>query len=331
MPMRNSFEKWIGQQWQGVGPWHLVLVPLSWLFRLFSAARRLAYGLGMSRSFRLAVPVIVVGNISVGGTGKTPLVVWLAEQLKLAGFSPGIISRGYGGSNRQPVAVQADSPAQSVGDEPLLLARRTGCPVWVGADRTATAQALMQADPQCDLIISDDGLQHYRLQRDIELAVVDAERGFGNGCLLPAGPLREPVSRLSKVDAVIYNGKVSNCAGYSMRLQAGAFRNLKAPQITIGAEALRGNRVFAVAGIGNPQRFFQQLSDMGLNIEAHAFPDHYAFRPADLAFAGNDVLLMTEKDAVKCSAFAGPEWWYLPVDAVVDHALIDYIIQKLRK
>ncbi|MEY3746950.1 MAG: hypothetical protein RL194_409 [Pseudomonadota bacterium] len=329
--MRNRFSIWLQQQWQGTGLWHLVLIPLSWVFRLLSGGRRLFYFLGLARSLRLPVPVIVVGNISVGGTGKTPLVIWLVDQLKQAGFSPGIISRGYGGSNRAPVAVEADSTAQSAGDEPLLLARRTGCPVWIGADRTAAAQALMQAAPQCDLIISDDGLQHYRLQRDIELAVIDADRGFGNGRLLPAGPLREPVSRLSKVDAVIYNGKQSDGIGFGMRLQANLFRNLRSPQKTIGAETLRGRRLFAVAGIGNPQRFFKQLREMGLIIEAHAFADHYAFGPSDFAFAGDNVLLMTEKDAVKCSAFAGPDWWYLPVDAVVDHALADYIIQKLRK
>lgn len=329
--MRNRFSIWLQQQWQGTGLWHLVLTPLSWVFRLLSGGRRLFYSSGLGSSLRLPVPVIVVGNISVGGTGKTPLVIWLVDQLKQAGFSPGIISRGYGGSNLVPVAVEADSTAQSVGDEPLLLARRAGCPVWIGADRTAAAQALMQSAPQCDLIISDDGLQHYRLQRDIELAVIDADRGFGNGRLLPAGPLREPVSRLSKVDAVIYNGKQSDGIGFGMHLQADLFRNLRYPQKTIGAETLRGRRVFAVAGIGNPQRFFRQLRDMGLIIEAHAFPDHYAFAPSDFAFAGDNVLLMTEKDAVKCSAFAGPDWWYLPVDAVVDHALADYIIQKLRK
>jgi tetraacyldisaccharide 4'-kinase len=329
--MPNSFARWIEQQWQCIGPWHALLMPLSWLFLLLSTIRRLAYFFGVLRSLRLNVPVIVVGNISVGGTGKTPLVIWLVEQLKLAGFSPGIVSRGYGSCNRLPVAVDAKSTAQSAGDEPLLLARRTGCPVWIGTNRSAAAQALMRANPQCDLIISDDGLQHYRLQRDIELAVVDAVRGFGNGQLLPAGPLREPVSRLSKVDAVIYNGKQGNCAGYVMRLQSGLFRNLKRPQKAIGAEAFSGSNVFAVAGIGNPQRFFNQLRAMGLNIEARAFPDHFAFRPADMAFAGDGVLLMTEKDAVKCSAFAGPDWWYLPVDAVVDHALADYIIQKLRK
>lgn len=333
--MRNRFANWLEQQWVRVSCWHILLIPLSWLFWLLSTSRRLSYKLGILKSYRAAVPLIVVGNVSVGGTGKTPLVIWLVEQLGLAGFSPGVISRGYGSKPGFPVAViEASSPAE-VGDEPVLIARRARCPVWVGADRTAAQQALLQTHPECNIIISDDGLQHYRMQRDIELVVVDAERGFGNGQLIPAGPLREPLSRLSKVDAVIcngaYNAKRSNLDGFSMSLQGNTIRNLQEPDKTINAEALQGQTIHAVAGIGNPQRFFQQLRDMGLLVECHAFADHYAFQPEDLAFAGDDAILMTEKDAVKCSGFAKPNWWYLPVDAVVDKALADYIVQKLRK
>jgi tetraacyldisaccharide 4'-kinase len=329
--MRNRFATWIEQQWVRISWWHILLIPISWLFWLLSSIRRLAYRLGILKSYRIPVPVIVVGNISIGGTGKTPLVIWLVEQLRQAGFSPGIVSRGYGSRHQLPVEVAKDSAATAVGDEPVLLARRAHCPLWVGADRVAAQQALLHAHPECDVIISDDGLQHYRMQRDIELVVVDAERMFGNNLLIPAGPLREPVSRLSEVDAVIYNGKLGNASGFAMSLSADTIHHLQDPGKTRNVESLHGKTVHAVAGIGNPRRFFQQLRNMQLSIEEHAFADHHDFQPEDLAFAKDDVVLMTEKDAVKCAAFAQENWWYLPVDAVVDKALAEYIIKKLRK
>lgn len=329
--MRDRFSIWMQQQWGRVSIWHILLIPLSWLFCLLTTSRRKAYEYGLLKSYRPAVPLIVVGNISVGGTGKTPLVIWLVEQLRQAGYRPAVISRGYGGSKAAVQAVRADSLPADVGDEPVLLAKRTGCPVWIGADRVAVQRELLQAHPDCNVLISDDGLQHYRMQRDIELVVVDASRSFGNGLLLPAGPLREPLTRLSKVDALVYNGRQEHPGGYGMMLKAGVIRNLLEAELTIDIAALQGQRIHAIAGIGNPRRFFQQLHDLGLAAEAHAFADHHAFRAEDLAFAGDAPVLMTEKDAVKCAAFARPNWWYLPVDAEIDRALADYVIHKLRK
>lgn len=333
--MRKRFANWLERQWVRIGCWHILLMPLSWLFWLLSTCRRKAYESGTLKSYRSAVPLIVVGNIGIGGTGKTPLVIWLVEQLRLAGFSPGIISRGYGSKSKIPRAVVEGRLPSEFGDEPVLLARRTGCPVWVGVDRVAVQQALLLAHPQCNVLVSDDGLQHYRMQRDIELVVVDAQRGFGNGQLLPAGPLRESLSRLSEVDAVVYNGAgriaPDKPDGFSMSLQGNVLCNLLNQGKTMNIADLREQVIHAVAGIGNPQRFFQQLRSMGLSVEAHLFSDHHDFQLEDLAFAGEDMILMTEKDAVKCAAFAKPNWWYLPVVAEVDKKLADYIIRRLRK
>lgn len=327
--MRDRFADWIQQQWLGIGFWHALLIPLSWLFRLATACRRQAYACGLLKSYPSAVPLVVVGNISVGGAGKTPLVIWLAQQLKQAGFRPGIISRGYGGKPQGVRAVDANSAAAVVGDEPLLLFRRSACPVWVGADRVAACRALLAAHPECDVLISDDGLQHYRMRRDVELVVIDAERKFGNGRLLPAGPLREPVQRLNKVDALVYNGGSED--GYAMRLRPGVITRLSDGKPLPSLKNWQDQTVHAVAGIGNPQRFFRQLQALGLTVEAHAFPDHHAYVAADLAFAGDAPLLMTEKDAVKCTDFARPNWWYLPVEAEVDAALATAVVLKLRK
>lgn len=329
--MRSRFASWIEQQWVGITPWHLVLIPFSWLFYLLSTARRFCYSMGILGSYQAQVPIIVVGNITIGGTGKTPLVIWLVEQLKQAGFSPGIISRGYGARSRNPVEVFKHSSPDEVGDEPVLLAKRTSCPIFVNADRISAIQGLLQAYPSCNVIVSDDGLQHYRMQRDIDLAVVDAQRGFGNKMMLPAGPLREPVARLKRVDGVIYNGTVNSLDGFVMTLQVGHIRKVQDENVVANIDALKGLPIKAVAGIGNPQRFFRQLRDLSLTIEEHPFPDHHAFTPKDFEFAGDAVVLMTEKDAVKCAAFAREHWWYLSVDAMVDKALSDYIIQKLRK
>lgn len=329
--MRNRFAIWLEQQWTRIGLWHLLLIPLSGLFWFLSTLRRFAFSNGILKSYHAVVPVIVVGNISVGGTGKTPLVIWLAQKLTDAGYSPGIVSRGYGSRHLTPMLVSENSVPDVVGDEPVVLARRTRCPVWVCVDRVAAQQALLQAHPECDVIVSDDGLQHYRMQRDIELVVVDAQRMFGNRMLIPAGPLREPVSRLKEVDAVIYNGKCDDASGFAMTLLANAIVNVADPNRVIHGESLYAKKVHAVAAIGNPQRFFQQLRNMQLSIEEHVFVDHHAFQPEDLVFAKDDVVLMTEKDAVKCALFARENWWYLPVEADVDQALAERIIQKLRK
>jgi tetraacyldisaccharide 4'-kinase len=323
--------EWLQREWTRTGFWQLLLCPLSWLFGLLSALRRAGYRSGLLKTHRLPVPVVVVGNISVGGTGKTPLVIWLARQLQVAGMHPGIISRGYRGKHGAPLAVSVGSDPAEVGDEPVMLAERTRLPVFVGHDRVAAALALLQAHPACDVIISDDGLQHYRLGRDVEIAVVDGMRRFGNGRLLPAGPLREPESRLDDVDAVVCNGASDKEDVFAMQLQPGVFRNLRDAARTATVEDFAGRKLLAVAGIGHPPRFFAQLENMGLKAETRAFPDHHAYTPDDLPSAGADAILMTEKDAVKCRAFARPEWWYLEVEARLDHALLERVLNKLRK
>jgi len=309
-----------------------MLLPLAMLFALLSGLRRWLYVLGVWRAVRLPVPVVVVGNITVGGSGKTPLVLYLAQELARQGRHPGIVSRGYGGTARGVQAVGKASSATAVGDEPLLLARRAGCPVFIGRDRVAAAEALMAAHPECDIIIADDGLQHYRLARDIEIAVVD-ERGTGNGWLLPAGPLRESVRRLATVDAVVLNGNAQRPAGaiprkiFRMALCGDRFFQLHHPERSCGAVELSGQTLHAIAGIGNPSRFFRQLANLGLQFVPHEFPDHHTYRAADLNFADAGALLMTEKDAVKCSAFAPPESWVLPVEARLDADLAHWVLE----
>ena len=315
------------------------LLPLSWLFRAIVQIRRALYGLGVLRSCRLPVPVIVVGNLTVGGSGKTPLVLWLVDQLRAQGRRPGIISRGYGGSADGTHAVAADSAPDVVGDEPLLLARRSRVPVFVGRDRVAAGRALLDANLTCDVIVSDDGLQHYRLHRDIELVVFDA-RYAGNGHLLPAGPLREPIRRLTSTTAIVWNGvlppdsPVAAPPSFRMTLAGQCFVSLSDPSRTCSPAVLIGRRLYAIAGIGDPARFFSQLAQLGLQVEAHPFPDHHSYRVEDLAFARDGVLLMTEKDAVKCAAMDLGEAWVLPIVATVEATagagtLLGTILEKL--
>jgi len=310
-------------------PLHLILLPLSLLFFLLSSTRRLLFRAGILSSIKLPVPVIIVGNISVGGTGKTPLTLWLAEQLLADGWHPGIISRGFGGNGSTPQAVFHTSDPALVGDEPVLMAQRKLCPVWVGRDRPAAALALLFAHPECDVILSDDGLQHYRLQRDVEIVVVDGIRRFGNGFLLPAGPLRERTSRLREADAVIINGGHAQQGEYQMQLEGVHFYNLLNPDMTATAADFKGQCVHAIAGIGHPERFFAHLHKLGLTIHTHSFPDHHAYRAADLAYADANALLMTEKDAVKCISFADERCWVLRVDAQLDSALTQLILKKI--
>lgn len=315
--------------WYRITPLHLLLWPLSLIFHLIVTLRRLLFRLGISSSIKLPVPVIIVGNISVGGTGKTPLTLWLAEQLLADGWHPGIISRGFGGKGNKPQEVLHDSDPAQVGDEPALMAQRMLCPVWTGRDRPAAARALLAAHPECDVIISDDGLQHYRLQRDVEIAVVDGIRRFGNGFLLPAGPLREPPSRLREVDAVVVNGDKVAAGEFMMQLEGVHFYNLLNPEMTATAADFQGQTVHAVAGIGHPERFFGYLKKLGLILIAHPYPDHHQFSAADLVFSDENALLMTEKDAVKCIAIADEKCWVLRVDARLDPALIQFILKKI--
>ncbi len=298
----------------------LLLLPFSWIFCALAWIRRTGYRLGFPRQKWLGVPVIVVGNISVGGTGKTPLVIWLVQYLKSHGFNPGIIARGYGGEAKQwPQEVRGDSDPRMVGDEPVLIASRTDCPMCVGPNRVEAGRMLLR-DTECNLIISDDGMQHYALARDIEIAVLDGERRLGNGFCLPAGPLREGPGRLSTVDMVVANGRAEH-REFSMDLRGGIVMNLADPhQQRPLADFARGGSVHAIAGIGNPERFFRQLEEAGVQVIPHPFPDHHWFSVEDISMGDGNPVLMTEKDAVKCSRIAGPEHWFLRVDAELDRA-----------
>lgn len=329
--MNQSFSRWLERQWYEHTPWQVVLRPFSWLFYILTAMRRLAYRLRLFKSLKLPVPVIIVGNINVGGTGKTPFVIWLVQQLRQNGWYPGIISRGYGGNVIHTHQVTKDSLPQQVGDEPVLLVQRTGLPLYVGRKRTRAARHLLRDYPECNLIISDDGLQHYALERDMEIVIIDGERIFGNGQLLPAGPLRETSTRLEEVDAVVFNSGAPAAGGYLMHLVPDHLRKLRAPEERMELSELIGKRVHAVAGIGNPHRFFSQLEQLGLVVEAHPFPDHHAYSADDFQFAKDDIVLMTEKDAVKCTTFARDNWWFMPITAEIDRALAEKILARLTR
>jgi tetraacyldisaccharide 4'-kinase len=271
-----------------------------------------------------------VGNISVGGSGKTPFVIWLAQYLQKQGWHPGIISRGYGGkADHYPCSVQHDSLAAEVGDEPILIHQRTQCPVVVAPDRVAAGKQLL-AENYCNVIITDDGLQHYRLDRNMEIVIIDAKRGLGNQLCLPAGPLREPLSRLETVDFTIFHGE-SDSQRLTMQLQLQQAVQLKNNNHQKSLTEFAETPVYAVAGIGNPQRFFDQLQQLGLTIIPHAFADHHAYTEADFQFAKAYPILMTEKDAVKCLGFATENMWYVPAEAKLSPSLGPAIDKKLRE
>lgn len=316
----------------------LLLRPLGWLFGGIVAARRWAYARGLLRSAHSGAPVIVVGNIGVGGTGKTPLVLWLVQQLQAEGLRAGIVSRGHGARHppREPRLVGPSDIADEVGDEALLLARRAECPVCVSTDRLAAARVLV-ADG-CQVIVADDGLQHYALRRDMEIAVVDGARGIGNGALLPAGPLREAPRRLSEVDLVVVNGEPSGPvpreiarAGttIAMSLEPVQFVRLGTGAGT-SLPAWRGREVHAVAGIGNPGRFFATLRALGLVPVEHAFADHHRFQLGDLSFGDELDIVMTEKDAVKCFGLASGRMWYLSAEARFESADAARLLARVR-
>lgn len=307
-----------------------LLAPLGHAYCALATARRRAYRAGWRQSWRASVPVVVVGNITVGGTGKTPLVVWLSERLAEAGFRPGIVSRGYGGAaGAGPQRVGEDSRPERVGDEPVLLATRTRRPVVVGRDRPAAVRHLLAQDG-CDIVLSDDGLQHYRLQRDLEIAVVDGERRFGNGRCLPAGPLREPPVRLQEADFVVANGAAKE-GEVPMHLVGDELHGVAVSHRRRPLDALAGTAVHAVAGIGHPRRFFDELRARGLEVREHPFPDHHRFRAADLLFDDDLPVVMTEKDAVKCRPFARPGHWCLPVRAVLPEDFGERLLARLKR
>lgn len=303
------------------------------MFGCAVALRRTLYRAGVLPSYRVPVPVIVVGNITAGGTGKTPLVLWVCDFLREHGYSPGIVSRGYGGRGLTMAVRESSAPAVA-GDEPVLLAQRSRCPIWIGRDRVAAARALIAVNPGCNVIVTDDGLQHYRLQRDFEIAVIDGSRGTGNGLPLPSGPLRESTGRLADVDAVVVTGDefspAARPATFVMALEGKEFRNLLNPAFRQEAGAFHGMHVHAIAGIGNPARFFDHLQRLGLSFAAHAFPDHHTYSQGDLAFGDADAIIMTEKDAIKCLRFARETHWVLPVDARVNVELGRLILEKMK-
>ncbi len=308
-------ERLVNAWYQG-HPALYLLRPLEWLYRAVVQRKRRRFVAGLSPSYRAPVPVIVVGNITVGGTGKTPLILYLIEHCRARGLRVGVVSRGYGAQPPSlPWRVTAAQSAREAGDEPLLLVQRSGVALMIDPDRARAVQALLSAEP-LDLILCDDGLQHYRLARDLELVLIDAARGLGNRRCLPAGPLREPEERLQSVDALLLNGASSDShEGFGFTLQPTALVNVASGERQALDFFPPGQALHAVAGIGNPQRFFRTLEALNWQPIAHAFADHATYSAAALAFSPSLPLLMTEKDAVKCRAFAQPDWWYLAVDA----------------
>jgi tetraacyldisaccharide 4'-kinase len=289
------------------------LWPFSGLYRAVMAIRRWLYRSGIKKTVRFPAPVIVVGNITVGGAGKTPLVIYLANQLQQNGWRPGIVSRGYGGTARSPQIVTQNSDPRLVGDEAVLIVQKAACPVVVGRDRPAAVAVLLR-EHDCDIVISDDGLQHLALARDMEIAVFDGERRLGNGFCLPAGPLREPRRRLKTVDFIIGNGSAGE-GEWLMTLSPKTIYQLMQPSRHLTFADIQGKTVHAVAGIGHPTRFFNTLKQLGCEVIPHPFPDHYDFQKQDLVFNDDKMVIMTEKDAVKCRAFADSKLWCLSVDA----------------
>jgi tetraacyldisaccharide 4'-kinase len=326
-------QSWLNRIWyeRAAPPWWLR--PPALAYGLAARARRYAYSARLRKSTRVSVPVVVIGNLSVGGAGKTPLVCWLVERLSGLGLRPGVVTRGYGGSSRIMQLIAASDDPAAVGDESILLARRTGVPVAIGRDRPAASQLLVNAG--CNVVVSDDGLQHYALERDCEIVVIDGDRHFGNGWLLPAGPLRETPARMAAANAIVVNGGPALLEGaFSMQLEADSALSLigDAPK---ALDEFAARSVHAIAGIGNPERFFNMLRAHGIEVLGHPLPDHAQLRAADIVFADERPVLMTEKDAVKCERIAGPLHWYVPVSARFDGGesdlLLDIVTQAINK
>lgn len=302
-------------------------LPVAGLYGAGVRIRRGLYRMRVLRSRRLPVPVVVVGNIVAGGAGKTPLVIALVEALRERGWKPGVVSRGYGGSARGPRLLGTNPDPALAGDEPALIALRTGVPVAIGADRAAAAALLLEQG--VDVVVADDGLQHYALVRDIEICVIDGQRRLGNGRLLPAGPLREPPSRLRRVDFTVCNGGEPGTGEIPMRLVADAAVLLGEPSTRQPLAAFSRGRVHAAAGIGNPRRFFDTLRGQGIDVVEHPFADHRRYAPGDLDFGDGLPVLMTEKDAIKCGGFARPDWWGVPVTAALPESFFDAVTARL--
>ena len=321
--MRANISRVIEQSWQGVNLISIALLPVSLVYCLLMKLRRFAYATGFLKSHKVDCPVVVVGNLSVGGTGKTPFTIWLAGWLMEQGFSPGIVLRGYGGQSvNWPAVVTPESDPREVGDEALLYARRLNIPVVVGPSRFDDCRKLL-ANHACDVILCDDGLQHLALARDFEIALV--RKRHGNDWCLPAGPLREARSRLASIDRVIH---VDSDAA-EIKPVPGLARQIADHENSVGLDDFRGLRILAVAGIANPERFFCMLENAGLNIERRVFPDHHDFSPADIEAKGFDAVLMTEKDAVKCRDFATRQHWQIPLTLEIESGLTDDLRSSL--
>lgn len=329
MPLKT----WLESAWYSDRPPPFWLLPFAWLYGVISRRRRVSL---TAKAERMPVPVIVVGNISLGGTGKTPFVIWLVERLREWGYNPGVISRGYGGeAPRYPMAVHGQSNPAQCGDEPLLMARRLNVPLVIDPDRRSAARFLLAQNAKVNVLVADDGLQHYRLPRDLEICIIDGSRGLGNGALLPAGPLRETAARLAEVQLAVVNGggwrgdAPEHADMFLHMTEANTFTGAREP-----IAMFKGQVVHAVAGIGYPERFFAQLRGQGIEVIPHAFPDHHAFSASDLDFGDARAVLMTEKDAVKCTAFAQPHWRFVPVVAELhaDHvAIVRKLINSLQR
>ncbi|MEP5568080.1 MAG: tetraacyldisaccharide 4'-kinase [Halioglobus sp.] len=314
--------------WYQGAKWLWLLRPLEWLFRLLAAARRYLYQLNVLVSYQAPLPVVVVGNITVGGTGKTPVVIALVEAMQAKGLRPGVVSRGYGAtSDVFPHVLNDSSDAGQSGDEPLLIYRRTNVPCVVDPDRAMAVQTLIDK-AEVDLVICDDGLQHYGLARDFEIAVLDQTRGVGNGFCLPAGPLREPASRLQSVDRTLYRG--SDDTENGVRYIPKAWVNLETGEQRPLSSFSGAQATWAVAGIGQPEQFFSTLRSIGLNFQSQIFPDHHRYTAQNFSSMGEDLILMTEKDAVKCQVLAIPNAWYLRIDAQLPASLVTAVAQLVR-
>ncbi len=339
--MASHIETGLLRAWLRRGLTARLLWPLSKLFQLLVGFRAGLFLMGYKRQTRLPVPVVVVGNIFVGGTGKTPLTIWLVQQLQAAGWKPAVVSRGYGASAATVVEARADASATAVGDEPLLIAQRTGCPVMVGRNRVEAAQTLLHRYPETDVIVSDDGLQHYALARDVEIMLFD-QRGVGNGWMLPAGPLREPAGRRSDFTVLNMSGAKAGAeapgvdsGAARMQLVAGAASSLADPtaSLTMAQLAARAGKILAAAGIGNPDRFFSMLRSAGLQIETMSLPDHHDFADHPFKAVQADMILITEKDAVKCrqieSMRQDARLWVVPVSAQLDADFAVKLVEKI--
>lgn len=326
--MRQRLQQALPDAWYRGAPWLCLLWPLEWTFRAASFTRRYAFRRGLRRSYRAPVPVVVIGNITLGGTGKTEVVIALVQALRERGIVAGVVSRGHGAAGSPaPRWVGAHSTARECGDEPLLIQRRGGCPCVVAGNRAAAVQALLRR-ARVDIVLSDDGLQHYSLGRDLEVVLYDAQAAFGNGHCLPAGPLREPLSRLAQADFVLSRGGAGDDA--DVRYLPEALIHLQRDErVEVSPQAI-GREVYAVAGLGRPALFIDMLERAGFAVTPRLFPDHHRFRAADFAGLRDRPVIMTQKDAVKCTALVGDNAWFLRVSAQLPARLVDAVAHLAR-